>query len=315
MASGSDEHSDMDTGTEDIDLPADNELGVSDDELDSLEVETLYDSDENQEYVPLRLSSSDSNMSDEEEGEASRYKRRRHRQRTRGVPRGASGSRSPIPSRTTTPLSKSRRTTSTVKEEVDEPFDQIVKFSKEFLRGRNGHLWSTKSATRPTAGTPRHNIINIQPGSTASTFRNSTPHRYFEQLFDDAMIDEIVQHTNAMVQVLAQKFAQQKATVNRTTVNEIKALIGCLIYSGAKQDNHVTAAEMFSTQHGPAIYRAAMSERRFTFLLRCLSFDDKNTREERKETDRLAPIRKVWDTFIERCLASYVPSENLTVDE
>ncbi|XP_050687847.1 piggyBac transposable element-derived protein 4-like [Eriocheir sinensis] len=58
-----------------------------------------------------------------------------------------------------------------------------------------------------------------------------------------------------------------------------------------------------------------MSERRFCFLLRCLRFDDKTTRQERVKTDRFAPIRILWDSFIEKCKRNYIPDENITVDE
>ncbi|CAE1153072.1 unnamed protein product [Acanthosepion pharaonis] len=58
-----------------------------------------------------------------------------------------------------------------------------------------------------------------------------------------------------------------------------------------------------------------MSEGCFTFLLNCLCFDDFNTREQRRGTDRFAPIRKVWDTFLLACGTRYIPHEFLTVDE
>ncbi|XP_066969991.1 piggyBac transposable element-derived protein 4-like [Macrobrachium rosenbergii] len=72
---------------------------------------------------------------------------------------------------------------------------------------------------------------------------------------------------------------------------------------------------MFSSKCGPALYRAAMSERRFCFLLRCLRFDDLATREQRKENDKFAPIRKVWDLFIAQCKSGYTPGAHITIDE
>ena len=38
-------------------------------------------------------------------------------------------------------------------------------------------------------------------------------------------------------------------------------------------------------------------EQRFKFLLRCLRFDSKSDREERKKTDHLAPIWEVFEMF------------------
>ncbi|CAE1317543.1 unnamed protein product [Acanthosepion pharaonis] len=58
-----------------------------------------------------------------------------------------------------------------------------------------------------------------------------------------------------------------------------------------------------------------MSEGHFTFLLSCLCFDDSNTREQCRGTNRFAPVRKVWDIFIKACDTHYIPHKFLTVDE
>lgn len=76
----------------------------------------------------------------------------------------------------------------------------------------------------------------------------------------------------------AQKYESKKATVNQATFNELSALISTLIISGAKGYNDVTTKEMFSIKDGPALYHAAMPERRFFSFLPCLRFDDHTTR-------------------------------------
>lgn len=58
-----------------------------------------------------------------------------------------------------------------------------------------------------------------------------------------------------------------------------------------------------------------MSEARFRFLIRCLRCDDPETRQARREDDKFAAVREIWDIFIEKCGKLYVPHENLTVDE
>lgn len=57
-----------------------------------------------------------------------------------------------------------------------------------------------------------------------------------------------------------------------------------------------------------------MFEARFVFLVLCLRFEDPATREERRAYDKFAPIRKIWDIFIDHCQKIYVPGSNLTVD-
>ncbi|CAK1581223.1 unnamed protein product [Parnassius mnemosyne] len=58
-----------------------------------------------------------------------------------------------------------------------------------------------------------------------------------------------------------------------------------------------------------------MSIKRFLFLLRVLRFDDINTRDNRKETDHLAPIREIFESFVAHCNQNYTPGEYCTVDE
>lgn len=66
---------------------------------------------------------------------------------------------------------------------------------------------------------------------------------------------------------------------------------------------------------GIDIFRATMPLKRFRFLLSCLRFDNKETRDERLKIDKLAAIRAVFDRFVENCQAAYTPSEYLTTDE
>lgn len=58
-----------------------------------------------------------------------------------------------------------------------------------------------------------------------------------------------------------------------------------------------------------------MSLYRFRFLLQHLRFDDKQNREERQQTDKLAPIRDIFDAFVSNCKKCYSLSEYATVDE
>ncbi|KAK4294826.1 hypothetical protein Pmani_032584 [Petrolisthes manimaculis] len=55
-----------------------------------------------------------------------------------------------------------------------------------------------------------------------------------------------------------------------------------------------------------------MSEARFRFLIRCLRYDDPETRQARREVDKFAGD---MGHFFEKCGKLYVPHENFTVDE
>ncbi|KAJ8937052.1 hypothetical protein NQ314_012046 [Rhamnusium bicolor] len=49
------------------------------------------------------------------------------------------------------------------------------------------------------------------------------------------------------------------------------------------------------------IFLLTMSEQRFKFLLRCIRFDDKDTRMERTAFDKLAAIHAIFDIFVTNC--------------
>ncbi|XP_046409246.1 piggyBac transposable element-derived protein 4-like [Ischnura elegans] len=58
-----------------------------------------------------------------------------------------------------------------------------------------------------------------------------------------------------------------------------------------------------------------MSRKRFHFILQSLRFDDKATRSDRKLLDKLAPVREVFDIFVQNCRESYSLGEYVTIDE
>ncbi|XP_022160174.1 piggyBac transposable element-derived protein 4-like [Myzus persicae] len=55
--------------------------------------------------------------------------------------------------------------------------------------------------------------------------------------------------------------------------------------------------------------------KRFLFLCRCLRFDDRETRAERRVIDELAPIRTTFDLFLKNINQNYNLSEYTTIDE
>nr|CAH7763283.1 unnamed protein product [Callosobruchus chinensis] len=58
-----------------------------------------------------------------------------------------------------------------------------------------------------------------------------------------------------------------------------------------------------------------LSKNRFNFLIKNLRFDDKTSRNGRKELDKFSAIRKIWDSYMRNCQDNYTPSEYVTVDE
>jgi hypothetical protein len=77
--------------------------------------------------------------------------------------------------------------------------------------------------------------------------------------------------------------------------------------------------ELWSIRDGRKIFRAVMSLERFKQICKVLRFDDKAARRcmgiGRYRADSLAPIREVFESWVATLPQSFVPYENVTVDE
>lgn len=58
-----------------------------------------------------------------------------------------------------------------------------------------------------------------------------------------------------------------------------------------------------------------MTLQQFRFLLRCIRFYDIRDRSDRQAIDRSAPIRKVFELFVQNYIKCFSPSEYVTIDE
>ncbi|KAJ8938411.1 hypothetical protein NQ318_011994 [Aromia moschata] len=103
---------------------------------------------------------------------------------------------------------------------------------------------------------------------------------------------------------------------NLTDAIEIRALFGLLYLAGVTHANRLNTEDLWRRDgYGVEIFHLTMSLQRFRFLVRVLRFDDKDTRLERMKTNKLAPIRIVFESFVANCQTGYYLSAFITVDE
>lgn len=95
----------------------------------------------------------------------------------------------------------------------------------------------------------------------------------------------------------------------------IQAVLGLLLFSGVMKKALLTLLDIWSTQFGPPLFRRTMSKNRIEYLINCLRFDDKLTREVRKQTDKFAAVREIWEIFESCCRQNYTPSEYVIINE
>jgi len=58
-----------------------------------------------------------------------------------------------------------------------------------------------------------------------------------------------------------------------------------------------------------------MARNRFTAISRCIRFDDAAARRRIKSTDKLAPIRDVFELWVKSFQDCYISNDNVTIDE
>ena len=219
--------------------------------------------------------------------------------------------RVPVPELSPNELRSRKRARGTLCQDAGTP---LVCFRQKSFRTRDGNVWHAD----PNPNLPRFSSPHIvPPGSlTQQTNVKTLAHEFFELFLPDEVFAEMVLYTNLKIVSLRRKYKQNnKATTSDTCIAELKALVGILVMSGLKSDNHVSTKVMWDPFDGCPLYRSAMSSARFVFLMRALRFDSAQTREARVARDRLAPVRSIWDTFISACRNCYVPGPHLTIDE
>ncbi|CAF4750052.1 unnamed protein product, partial [Rotaria sp. Silwood2] len=183
---------------------------------------------------------------------------------------------------------------------------------------KNGVLWTTQT-TVARGRLPAINIMKAKPGVVTSI---RTIMDAFKLFITDKILDEIVWQTNRYAKRYLDQQEQKRSKCGASQTKlvqwkdldriELEAFLGLLIQSGIGHSNHESVTQLWDISDSLPIYHATMSLHRFKDLLRFLRFDD---RQRRDKTDRLAPIRSIFECFVKQLPRHFTPSENLTIDE
>ncbi|KAK0060041.1 piggyBac transposable element-derived protein 4 [Biomphalaria pfeifferi] len=178
----------------------------------------------------------------------------------------------------------------------------------------------------------KRNKVTGQPGNKGEARDISSGILAWSLFFTDDLLNDIVTHTNAEIVVQRHRYANDRqpdsddddddaeeevrpSFTRNVDIVELKSLLGLYYLAGVLNMNGVTTYELFDKDCGVAYFRATMPQKRFTFSTNCICFDDKGTRQEKRERDRLAPIRELFDKIVNTSQQLYTPSEYCTVDE
>ena len=202
-------------------------------------------------------------------------------------------------------------------ETVVEPSTTSTRISSTdrlLYKSKDGTLWQ-KHVPRTSGRARTHNIISHLPGTKGEATRSKSYLECWSVFFNDEMLNSIVECTNIFISQVAQNY-KDPSDARPIDLAELKAVIGLLYIMGMFKSGRQNSKDFWNTDGtGLEICLATMAHRRFVFLLRCLRFDNKHTRNERKLIDKFCPIRNLFDKFLENCKKSYTAGAYVTLDE
>lgn len=197
----------------------------------------------------------------------------------------------------------------------DEPGpSKAKKLNSTATKGNNGYRWS-KEVPEKRGRRLGKNIVSHLPGPKGAAKSVKSPLEAWSLLFSDDIVNTIVDRTNDEIRRRLETIKVRQSYHSTADSTEIKALFGLFYLRGVQRSAHLNLHELWSPKFGTSLFRATMPLNRFDFLTSCLRFDDKATREQRKQNDKFAPIREIWEKFVSNCTEYYTPHEYCTIDE
>ena len=148
----------------------------------------------------------------------------------------------------------------------------------------------------PKSKTKSHNIIRSAGTLSPAIKELANILDAFKLFLTDGIIDIVVRYTNQYAETVISEPNCSESLKQRwhpSNPVEMRAFMGVLLLTGAMKSQHESYEQHRSPGLGLASIRATMSLERFKQLLRFIRFDDKTTRDERRASDILAPIRDV----------------------
>lgn len=153
-------------------------------------------------------------------------------------------------------------------------------------------------------------VLNLTPGPTRYATSRIDDELSTFQLFFTKDLEEIIL-INSNVEG-NRVYGDKWKTIDCV---ELRAYIGLLLLAGVFKSCNESTESLWDSQKGRAVFRATMSLQRFFQISRVLRFDDRETRSCRKQSDKFAAIRSLWDMWVEILPKLYNPSAFVTVDE
>ncbi|UYV66526.1 hypothetical protein LAZ67_4001961 [Cordylochernes scorpioides] len=200
--------------------------------------------------------------------------------------------------------------------EQEEDDEQEPHQDSTYFFGRDKMTkWKKEEWRTSRVRTRAINIITHLPCSKQFGKNTPTPLEAFLKSISIDIIKKIVEYTNIFIETIRPNYSRERDCRN-TDENEIRCLLGLIIIIGKNRASHLHFKEIWNANGtGIEICRAAMAYERFLFLLRVIRFDNVLTRQIRRDNDKFAALREIFEMFVANCKQMYSPGEYLTIDE
>ena len=200
---------------------------------------------------------------------------------------------------------------------VDEDGDENVRSEDDAVVSNTGLEWKKYAPASRRRGP--QDIIRTKQGLSPVGRNVQSIADCFKLFITPDIVQLTVQHSNEEGERVVSKYNEKHPENHKSfvpfTEQEVYACIGILILLGVMKGKHENYRDMWSQTSGRAPFIATLSCNRFQFFVCLCRFDDRETREMRKESDNMAHIRELFDMFNDTLTIPYYPSECLTVDE
>nr|XP_043880784.1 THO complex subunit 7 homolog isoform X1 [Solea senegalensis] len=174
-------------------------------------------------------------------------------------------------------------------------------------RSKNGEIhWAPTNSTTLQFKSPRPGLT---PGpSRYAVARVGELIDSFDSYFTAKITNLVTEYTN----LHGRRTVPEWKDLDVTTV---RSYFGLLLLAGVYRSHREPTCSLWDDQTGRHIFRATMSLKTFVLIGRILRFDDPLSRPHRREADKLAAVREIWDLWTAQLPRMFNPGVDIRLDE
>ena len=205
-------------------------------------------------------------------------------------------------------------------------YDDLPPQRKETYKYENSKktitiMYSTKNPDTRLQRRQQNNILHKTSGPRREAKRATTPIEAFELFIANEMIEKIVENTNKNIEPFLEmnrhliENSNKYTSYKKVDVIDISTFFGILYLRAAFKLNLMNQNIIWNHEAAHSIFGAGMSLSRFQFITNFVTFDDKETREDRWQYDKFACMRELFEAVNVNNARARYPSFYLAINE